>query len=56
MTGQSQTSDGCYVCGSDDLEDCEVWGPTGVVAPDGGKEYRQAVVTRCRRCGAEEEK
>jgi hypothetical protein len=56
MTGQSQTSDGCYVCGSDDLYDVEAVCETGVTSPDGGKEYRRAVVTRCRACGAMEER
>ena len=57
MTGQNQTSDGyCYMCGSDDLHDVEVEYDTGVYAPDGGAERRRATVTRCRACGAMEER
>jgi hypothetical protein len=48
--------DGCYVCGSTDLYDYVTDYATGVVAPDGGAERRQAVITRCRACGAEEER
>jgi hypothetical protein len=53
MTGQS---DGCYMCGSDDLYDVEIEVVTGVTSPDGGAERRRATVTRCRRCGAMEER
>ena len=56
MVAQAQDSDGCYVCGSDDLYDVEGECETGVVAPDGGKERRRAVMTCCRNCGAMEER
>lgn len=41
----------CRACGSADIEQVESYGPTGVIAPDGGKEYRLERGTKCRACG-----
>jgi hypothetical protein len=45
----------CPVCGSDEIVGWEFYGPTGVVAPDGGCEYRIERGIRCLSCGAIEE-
>jgi hypothetical protein len=45
----------CYRCDSDDLQYIEEECPTGVVAPDGGQEWRLWTGYRCRQCGAREE-
>ena len=56
MTGENPISDGCYRCGSDDLEGLEIEHGTGVTSPDGGEERRVALIAKCRTCGAEEER
>jgi hypothetical protein len=45
----------CPICGSTNLEAFETYGPTGVVAPDGGREYRSQYGFKCSDCGAREE-
>jgi hypothetical protein len=45
----------CQACGSLNIVPFEWHGPTGVVAPDGGCEYRTQVGYKCRNCGAIEE-
>ncbi len=45
----------CSVCNSDALVGIEDYGPTGVVAPDGGLEYRGWQGYRCLKCGTVEE-
>lgn len=45
----------CLVCGSSNLYYVEGTSPTGVVAPDGGLEYRDYYGYRCGNCGALEE-
>jgi hypothetical protein len=45
----------CSLCGSGNITPIEWYGPTGVVAPDGGCEYRLQEGYKCRTCGAVEE-
>lgn len=45
----------CSVCDSSRLVGIEGYGPTGVVAPDGGWEYRGWQGYRCLNCGVVEE-
>jgi hypothetical protein len=45
----------CPWCGSPNTTSIEWHGPTGVVAPDGGQEYRSQEEYRCRDCGGVEE-
>ena len=49
MTGE------CPSCGSGRIELIEDDWPTGVVAPDGGREWCRSVAIRCKDCGAVEE-
>jgi len=49
MTGE------CPSCGSERIELIEDDWPTGVVAPDGGREWCRSVAIRCKDCGAVEE-
>jgi hypothetical protein len=53
--GESDPGPVCSSCGSANIVPIEWDGPTGVVAPDGGCEYRRQAGYRCRDCGAEEE-
>jgi hypothetical protein len=46
----------CSWCGSTEMEAIEWYGPTGVVAPDGGREYWMQRGYRCRACGQVGEK
>ena len=41
----------CPWCGSPDITPIEWHGPTGVVAPDGGREYQRQVGYKCLHCG-----
>jgi hypothetical protein len=45
----------CPSCGSANVIAIESYGPTGVVAPDGGEEYRLQCGIKCNHCGAVEE-
>jgi hypothetical protein len=45
----------CPVCGSEAVVEIEGEGPTGVVAPDGGRESRMERAWKCLKCGAVEE-
>jgi len=45
----------CDTCGSTNLRYFEGEGPTGVVAPDGGAEWRSYEGFKCLDCGAVEE-
>jgi hypothetical protein len=45
----------CRCCGSPNIIWVEFYGPTGVIAPDGGAEYRAEGGVRCRDCGAIED-
>jgi hypothetical protein len=45
----------CALCGSDHLIGIDWYGPTGVVAPDGGAEYRLQLGYKCLNCGAIEQ-
>jgi hypothetical protein len=49
------SSDVCAACGSWNIDAVEWHGPTGVVAPDGGEEYRLQLGYKCRECGAIED-
>lgn len=42
----------CPNCGSASISYVEEYAPTGVVAPDGGEEYRTDSGMRCWDCGA----
>ena len=54
-SGDERVPDQCPSCGSPDIVSVEWFGPTGVVAPDGGEEVRMQYGIRCRDCGAVEE-
>ena len=45
----------CRCCGSPNVTWVEAYGPTGVIAPDGGAEYRYEAGVRCSDCGAIED-
>jgi hypothetical protein len=45
----------CPACGSANGTIEWYWGPTGVVAPDGGREYQLQTGYRCLECSAIEE-
>ena len=49
MTGE------CPSCGSERIELIEDEAPTGVTAPDGGRERQRYRAIRCKDCGAVEE-
>jgi hypothetical protein len=45
----------CPWCGSPNVVAVEWYGPTGVVAPDGGQEYQAQIGYKCYDCGEVEE-
>lgn len=45
----------CAHCGSPHIQFVAGTYPTGVVAPDGGREYRDEQGWHCRDCGAVED-
>lgn len=45
----------CLACESEHVETFEDYGATGVVAPDGGCEYRYETGVYCLECGARED-
>lgn len=45
----------CINCGSGELRFVENYGPTGVVAPDGGAEYSYETGVECEECGCLED-
>jgi phage recombination protein Bet len=56
MSATSTTTEAvCRCCGSRNITWLEHCGPTGVVAPDGGAEYRSEAGVYCLDCGAIED-
>jgi hypothetical protein len=53
--GESELGPSCPACGSRNVIAVESHGPSGVVAPDGGEEFRSQEGYKCRDCGAIEE-
>ena len=53
--GESDLGPACPSCGSPNVIAVEWHGPSGVVAPDGGLEFRSQYGLKCLACGQIEE-